>query len=90
MKLPSGRDVNKEQLVEMCETVAMEKLVMECTFTEAFELASEDNWPGLPALDKADISYLHEALKDVVIDCEAALRSTLGTFMAENETVKSW
>jgi len=40
MKLPSGQEVNKEQLVEMCEVVAMEKLMVECTFAEAFELAS--------------------------------------------------
>lgn len=94
MKLPSGQEVSKETLVEMCEAVISAKMGMECTFAEAFEetadTLSEGNWSDVPTLDEEDISFLYGTLKDVVIDCEAALRSALGTFMAENETVKSW
>lgn len=94
MKLPSGYEINKEELVEMCEGIIAEKFMMECPYEEAFEptaeTLSEGNHVDIPALDEADITFLYNALKDVVIGCETALRSTLGTFMADNAVVKSW
>jgi len=94
MKLPSGYEIGKEQLVMLCERIIGEKFMIECTYEEAFEPTgeslSEGEFTDIPALDQADISYLYDVLKDVVIDCEAALRSTLGTFIASNATVNSW
>lgn len=94
MKLPSGNEISKETLVEMCETIISEKLLWECTYGEAFETTEESlregQYVGIPALDEDNIHFLFEALKHVVVDCEAKLRSTLDTFMAENATVKSW
>lgn len=94
MKLPSGHEIGKEQLVVLCERIIGEKFMIECTYEEAFESTgdslSEGEFTDIPALDDADISYLYDVLKGVVIDCEAALRSTLGTFMANNATVNSW
>ncbi len=94
MKLPSGNEVTKEQLVEMCETVIRDKFMWECTFGEAFESTgetlSEGNYADIPALNEEDIKFLYDALKDVVIDCEARLRSTLGTFMVHSIVVNSW
>ncbi len=94
MKLPSGNEISKETLVEMCETIIGEKLLWECTYGEAFETTEESlregQYVGIPALDEDDIHFLFEALKHVVVDCETALRKTLGTFMADNTVVNSW
>ncbi len=94
MKLPSGYEITKEQLVEMCEGIIGEKLVWECTCGEAFETTEEflreGIHVGIPALGEEDIHFIFEALKHVVIDCETALRKTLGTFMADNAIVNSW
>jgi len=94
MKLPSGHEISKEKLVEMCEGVIGEKFMMGCPFDEAFEptaeTLSEGNYADIPALDEADITFLYDALNNVVIDCEAELRCTLGTFMAHSIVVNSW
>lgn len=94
MKLPSGYEINKDDLVEMCEGIIGEKFMMECTYEEAFEPTTdslhEGQYTDIPALDDDDIAFLYNTLKDVVIDCEVALRSTLGTFMADNAIVNSW
>ncbi len=94
MKLPSGNEVSKETLVEMCESVIRDKFMWECAYEEAFESTadtlSNGEYAGIPALDEADIKFLYDALKDVVIDCEARLRSTLDTFMAHSMVVNSW
>jgi len=94
MKLPSGYEISKEKLVEVCEGVIGEKFMMECTYEEAFEptadYLSDGKYTDIPALNEADITFIHNALKDVVIDCEARLRSTLGTFMAHSIVVNSW
>ncbi|MBA7638614.1 hypothetical protein ES703_46270 [subsurface metagenome] len=94
MKLPSGNEISKEMLVEMCEGVIGEKFMMECPFDEAFEPTAETlhegNYTDIPALDDDDITFLYNALKDVVIEAEARLRSTLGTFMAHSIVVNSW
>jgi len=94
MKLPSGNEITKEQLVEMCEGIIGEKFMMECTYGEAFEPAEESlregNYVGIPALDEDDIHFLFNALKHVVVDCDARLRITLSTFMAHSIIVNSW
>jgi len=94
MKLPSGHEISKETLVEMCELIVSEKLLWECTFGEAFETTEESlregQYAGVPALNEGDIHFLFDTLKHVVIDCETALRSTLGTSMADNAVVNSW
>ncbi len=94
MKLPSGNEISKEQLVEMCEGIIGEKFMMECTCGEAFETTGESlregNYVGIPALNEDDIHFLFEALKHVVMDCETALRKTLDTFMADSTVVNSW
>ena len=86
VKLPSGYEINKEILVELCEGIIAEKFMWECSYAEAFETTEENLREGqiidIPALNEADITFLYDALKDVVIDCETALRSTLGTYMA--------
>ncbi len=94
MKLPSGCEISKERLVEMCEVIIGEKLMWECTYGEAFETTEEalreGTYVDIPALNEDDIHFLFEALKHVVIDCETALRKTLGTFMADSAVVNSW
>jgi len=94
MKLPSGYEISKEKLVEMCEIIIGEKLMWECTYGEAFETTEEalreGNYVDIPALNEDDIHFLFDALKHVVMDCEARLRSTLGTFMAHSIVVNSW
>jgi len=85
MKLPSGYEISKEKLVELCEGIIGEKFMVESTYAEAFEPTagslSVGEFTDLPALDEGDINFLYDALKDVVVGCETALRSTLGTFM---------
>lgn len=85
MKLPSGYEINKEMLVVLCERIIAEKFMSECSYAEAFENTEdalrEGQFTDIPALNKDDIAFLYDALSDVVMDCEARLRSTLGTFM---------
>ena len=94
MKLPSGNEISKEQLVEICKGIISEKFMMECTCGEAFKgteaFLRRGNYVGMPALNEDDIHFLFEALKHVVIDCETALEKTLSTFMAESTIVNSW
>jgi len=94
MRLPSGNEISKEKLIEMCECIIGEKLMWECTYEEAFESTGESlaegEYTDVPALSDKDITFLYNTLKDVVIDCETALRRTLGTFMANNTVVNSW
>lgn len=94
MKLPSGYEINKEMLVVLCERIISDKFMSECSYGEAFENTEdalrEGQFTDIPALSNDDISFLYDALSVVVIDCETALRSTLGTFMAESAVVNSW
>ena len=94
MKLPSGNEISKEKLVEMCESIIGEKLMCECTYDEAFEptgeALAEGTYVDIPVLNDDDIAFLYNALNGVVMDCEARLRSTLGTFMAHSIVVNSW
>jgi len=94
MKLPSGYEISKEKLVEMCEVIISDKFMWECSYAEAFETTEENLREGqiidIPALNDEDIKFLYDLLSDVVTDCETALRKTLGTFMAGNAVVNSW
>jgi len=94
MKLPSGHGLTKEQLVDLCERIIAEKFMAELSYAEAFETTGEGLGEGqfedIPVLGDEDVSFLYNLFADVVIGCESALRSTLGTFMATNTVVKSW
>ncbi len=94
MKLPSGYEINKEMLVVLCERIVGDKFLAECSYAEAFENTEdglrEGQFTDIPALSDDDINFLYDALSVVVIDCETALRKTLGTFMADSAVVNSW
>ncbi len=94
MKLPSGNEITKEQLVEICEGIIGDKFMSECSYAESFETTADNLREGqvvdIPALNDEDINFLYDALSEVVIDCDTALRSTLRTFMADNAVVNSW
>ncbi len=94
MKLPSGNEITKEQLVGMCERIISDKFMSECSYAEAFENTEDALREGsivdIPALNAEDVGLLYDTLSVVVLDCETALRKTLGTFMAESTIVNSW
>ena len=94
MKLPSGKELTKDQLIDIFEAVVSEKFMMECTFEEAFELTGyslhEGEWDDIPVLHDDDISFIYKALSGVVIQCEGELRSTLGTFEVNSAIIQSW
>ncbi len=94
MKLPSGYEITKEQLVEMCKRIVSDKFLSECSYAEAFENTEDALREGqitdIPALNAENVGFLYDALSGVVMDCEARLRITLDTFMAHNIVVNSW
>jgi len=55
MKLPSGIEIPREKVEELCESIIREKFYLECTTQEAFESTAASlaagEFPDIPLLD---------------------------------------
>ena len=72
MKLPSGIELSREKMKELCECIIREKFRLECKFAEAFNniasILRDGEFYDIPILGSDDINSLYDAFRDVVID----------------------
>ena len=94
MKLPSGVEIPREKVEELCEVVIREKFQLECTTYEAFESTREDLLEGslddIPVLEEEDVKFLYEAIRHLVFDCVEALTETLAAYFVAHVKPLDW
>ncbi len=94
MKLPSGIELPREKVEELCEVLIREKFQLECTFAEAFDMTaidlSEGNIDGVPALEQGDIVYLREVYRKIVFQCVEGLNEHLKKFFEGYVSILDW
>ncbi len=94
MKLPSGVEIPREKVEELCETVIREKFYLECTFHEAFEPTgtslAEGEFSDIPVLGDEDIKFLYEALRKPVFQCVEMLTQRLATYFGDYVKLLDW
>jgi len=94
MKLPSGIELPREKLEELCEIIIRDKFQLECTYEEAFEPIKQSLHEGvfddIPILHFRDINFLHDALREPVIGCEGALTEILAAYFRAHVKPLDW
>jgi len=94
MKLPSGIELPREKVEELCDTVIREKFQLGCTYEEAFEPTGEDLADGslddIPILGEEDIKFLYDTLREPVIGCEGALTEILTAYFRTHVKLLDW
>lgn len=94
MKLPSGVELPREKVEELCESVIREKFYLECTTQEAFESTAESLAAGefedIPVLDEQEIKFLYEAIRHEVFGCVEELTKTLAAYFANKVRQLDW
>ena len=94
MKLPSGVEIPRKEMEELCETVIREEFYGECTFAEAFEPTAENlaagEVEGIPALDHDDIQFVREALRKIVFQCVEMLTTHLVDYFRIYVKMLNW
>ena len=94
MKLPSGIELPREKVEELCEAVIREKFYNECTFHEAFEPTDEGlaagELDGIPVLESDDIQFIQETLRKPVFQCVEALTQRLVSFFTDYVKKLDW
>ena len=72
MRLPGGKTLTAEQTKNLYDMLVKEKLYTDDSFYDAFDavmqVMAEDGWEELPELSQADMKFLHDTLKQSVID----------------------
>ena len=94
MELPSNKQVSRDLLIDMFETVVTEKFTLEASYADAFQTLNdnlaEGTYEELGPLDDTDITAIYDELSDVVIECEGKLRAVLGEYERECQKIRSW
>lgn len=94
MKLPSGIELLREKVEELCEAVIREKFQLECTTQEAFESTAdglrEGGFDDIPVLGQEDIKFLYDALRHPVFGCVEELTKTFAAYFVNKVKPLPW
>ena len=94
MKLPSGIEIPRKKMEELCEVVIREEFYGESTFAEAFYPTAENlatgRVIGIPTLSNDDVQYVREALRKIVFQCVEGLTTHLTDFFTNYVKLLNW